>query len=158
MRRDKMIIIDWYIITMMRVPYIENIWWPSMKGCVPWIISNYLFIKYIYTLYYKYHVIYIWNNVFPMLSKHQHSLSTRKKLFIMPNIVSEVYKLHSTLMKHPSQSWEMSLSRLSLWANWISLRSCSLWVCIFDHFESILFLVMIKEGLHVGPFIKSTPL
>jgi hypothetical protein len=31
-----------------------------MKGCVTWIISNYLFTKYIYTLYYKYYVIYIY--------------------------------------------------------------------------------------------------
>jgi len=28
------------------------------KGCIPWIINNYLFIMYIYTLYYKYHFIY----------------------------------------------------------------------------------------------------
>ena len=41
---------DWCIITMMSVPYIENIWWPSMKGCIPWIIKKY-FIIIIYLLY-----------------------------------------------------------------------------------------------------------
>ena len=33
-----------YIITMMSAPYIENIWWPSMKGCIPWIMNNYLIL------------------------------------------------------------------------------------------------------------------
>jgi hypothetical protein len=91
-----------------------------MKGCVPWIINNYLFIIYIYTLYYKYHVINymilyicIWKNVFPMLSKHQHSLSIRETFFIMPNIFSEVYKLHPILMTFVCQSWETSLSHLN---------------------------------------------
>jgi hypothetical protein len=92
-----------------------------MKGCVPWIINNYLFIIYIYTLYYKYHVIfymilYIFisgRNVFPMLSKHQHSLSTRETFFIMPKLVFEVYKLHPRLMALVFQSWEMSLSHLN---------------------------------------------
>ena len=41
-----------YIIIMMSVPYIGNIWWPSMKGCVPWIINHYLLLSFIYYIWY----------------------------------------------------------------------------------------------------------
>ena len=88
---------DWCIITMMSVPYIENIWWPSMKGCVPWIMNNYLYSVYIYIYIYIY----------------RHSLSMRETFFIMPKLVSEVYKLHPRLMTLICQSWETSLSHLN---------------------------------------------
>ena len=48
-----------------------------------------------------------------MLSKHQHSLSMRETFFIMPKLVSEVYKLHPRLVTLVYKSWEMSLSHLN---------------------------------------------
>ena len=39
-------------ITMMSVPYIGNIRWQSMKGCIPWIINNYLLLSFTYYIWY----------------------------------------------------------------------------------------------------------
>ena len=57
-----------YVITIMSVPYIGNIRWPSMKGCVPWIINNYLLLSFTYYIWYL-----IINNIINYYSKRMSS-------------------------------------------------------------------------------------
>ena len=137
---------DRYFLTMMIVPYIENIWWPPMKGCIPWIINTtYL---YIYTLYYKYHVIYymiLYIYIYGRMSSQccpnintpsqrgRHSSSCQSLSLKYKNFTLDSWHLSVSLGRCLSPTWTEGklLLRLSLWANWLSLRSGSLWVCMW---------------------------
>jgi hypothetical protein len=63
-----------------------------MKGCVTWIISNYLFTKYIYMLYYKYYVIlchiilyiYIYGRMYSQCCPNINSPYLDKRFVICP--------------------------------------------------------------------------
>ena len=86
-----------------------------------------------------------------MLSKHQHSLSMKETFCIMPslslkytNFTLDSWHLSVSLGRCLSPTWTEGklLLRLSLWANWLSLRSGSLSVYKWYHLTSLsLFII-----------------